>query len=713
MNLKKSFILVAFMAAMLMVVGFQSSPDHKVLFEKAKFTMETKGDLRGAIELFNEIIEKYPDEREYAAKSQLHIGLCYEKLGLKEAQKAYQQVIDNYPEQAEAVKVAKEKLSVLLRAQTVVEKGDKEFRMRQVWSGPGPEVDVQGSASPDGRYLSYVDWDTGDLAIREIATGKKRRLTNKGSWFESPEQAFSSKWSPDGKKVAYAWLNKHGFFDLCIIGLDGSEPRVLYRHEEAGYIGPDDWAPDAKNVLATLSREDGSRHIVLISVADGSVRFLKKCDKRYPGGGLFSPDGCYIVYDLPPQEDAPERDIFLLSTDGSHEIPLVEHPANDFVLGWAPDGRNILFASDRTGTWDAWVIQVADGKPHGDPELIKKDIGQMQPMGFTRKGSFYYGLRTGMKDVYIATLDLEKGKLLTPPTKATQRFVGSNSWPDWSPDGRYLAYISQRGRSQELGSKILCIRSLETGEEREISLNMLHSIRETRWSPNGRSVLVNAKAMKGRRQGFYRIDVQTGDVTPLVQVNRPQEYVQHASWFPDGKAILYRYSHITKKLSRILLRDLESGQDKELFRAVAPYRVQHLGLALSPDGQKLAFIIRDGVTKSLILKLMPVAGGEPHELFRVQEPEWIYVHFWTLDGRQVLFSRIKDFIKMEQELWRIPAEGGEPQKLGLAMDRLGDLRVHPDGRLIAFTAGKASAEIWVMENFLPEEKPQKKSPSRQ
>ena len=60
----------------------------------------------------------------------------------------------------------------------------------------------------------------------------------------------------------------------------------------------------------------------------------------------FSPDGQWIVYDFAPEEESPERDIYLLPSDGSGGMPLVEHPVNDFVLGWAPDGKSVLFASD-------------------------------------------------------------------------------------------------------------------------------------------------------------------------------------------------------------------------------------------------------------------------------------------------------------------------------------------------------------------------------
>ena len=53
------------------------------------------------------------------------------------------------------------------------------------------------------------------------------------------------------------------------------------------------------------------------------------------------------------------------------------------------------------------------------------------------------------------------------------------------------------------------------------------------------------------------------------------------------------------------------------------------------------------------------------------------------------------------ELWSIPATGGAPRKLNLGV-KVKHLSLHPDGRRIAFTAGKTDGAIWVMENFLPE-----------
>ena len=150
------------------------------LYEGAIFKKEAEGDLEGAIQLFLKIIISFPDNRKMGAKAQLQIGICYEKMGMKQALKAYQKVAESYPEQTEEIKLAKEKIAILLKAQALVEKGDREFRIRQVWSGP--DVDIFGGPSPDGRYLSYVDWETGNLAIHELATGKKFHLTKEATF---------------------------------------------------------------------------------------------------------------------------------------------------------------------------------------------------------------------------------------------------------------------------------------------------------------------------------------------------------------------------------------------------------------------------------------------------------------------------------------------------------------------------------------------------
>ena len=665
--MKSCFLLaIALAFAFLLASSGYTEQSAEELYQSGLYEEQIKGELDRAIEIYRTIVSKYPENRSAVAKALLHIGLCYEKLGKQEAQKVYRRVIEEFADQKAVATEARTRLAALEQPAGPAEA--KGIVVRQMWTGD--DVDLCGAVSPDGRYLSFVDWETGDLAIREIATGKARRLTNKGSWDDSNEYALFSRWSSDGRKIAYTWQNKDGVFGLRTVGLDGSAPHVLYTSKgEISYNEPTSWSPDGKQVLVKLLREDESGQMALISVADGSVRVLKDLPL---GWAYFSPDGRHIAYSR-------NGDIFLRSADGSRDTPLVEHPANDYVLGWASDGKSILFTSDRTGTSDAWAVPVSEGTSQGAPKLIKRDIGKISSMGFTREGTWFYGLRTGTQDVYVAALHRESGEISSPPRKASQRFEGSNTSPDWSPDGQYLAYVSRREHS----AFYLCIRTLKTGEEREFFPKFKRMYRP-RWSPDGRSILVYA-AEQNNRRGLYQIDAQTGDVTSIVQymLNWIPEY----TWSLGGKAILYTCNVPDTDLMRILMRELETGTENELYRSASPGYTGKL--ALSPDGRWLAFC------EANLLRVMPTAGGKARKLI---EPGQISAIAWTDDGQDIFL--VKGW--PNTELWRIPASGGEARKLGLAMDRIRHLRVHPDGQQIAFDSGHANSEVWMMESFLPE-----------
>ena len=691
----KSLILVV------AVTVLASSPSARAqsaseLLEKGIFTEETVGDLDAAIKIYEKIVAEAVKNRSYAAQAQYRVGMCYLKQGRKDqAAAAFRTLIDQFPKQTGPVAQAKVQLSALGHPISGVV-------TRQVWA---PALGTEGGVSADGRYLSYVRWDTGNLALRDLTTGESRHLTKKGTWADSDEFAQASRISPDGKQVAYAWFNEK-FYELRIVGLDGSKPRVVYSNEEVYYIQPTAWSPDGKHILALFSKKkDRTNQIVLVSSANGSVRVLKTLDWRYPSNVSISPDGRYLAYDFQAEEDSPGRDIFLLAIDGSREIPLIEHPADDLFPVWVPDGNRIVFGSDRTGTMGLWTLQVVDGKPQGSPELIKRDMGRFSPIGFTRSGSLYYSVASGIPDVYTARLDLGTGRFLAPATKVAQRFVGTNFAPDYSPDGKYLLYLSQRGRTSfGLGSRVLVIRSLESGKERVLSpklaFHRAHSL--PRWSPDGRSILVAGRDLKGR-EGCHRIDAQTGEVTSLVQRKTTRwGQIARPVWSADGKAIVFQRG------PSLVVRHLESGQEKVL------HSCDHIhAWAVSPDGRQVALTVpsedqaKDGtrrVVNSNVLLVMPATGGKTRELFQVPAADEITAVVWAPDGRQLLFARASGPLNKEEELWRIPAEGGEPQKLALDLTakQLASLRFHPDGTRIAFTAGDRKEEVWVMENFLPE-----------
>ena len=685
--------------ATLLAASTFAQQNPRELFERARMLDESNQNLAEAIKLYGQVVSQANEQRALAARAQLRIGMLYERLGRKaDAQRAFRTVVNQYSDQTEVAQRARAKLpaantgkSKIAAAVVATDKASTVLTVRQLWSG-----DTFGTPSPDGRYLTFVDWDTGDLAIRDFVTEKNRRLTNKGSWNESDEFAEWSVMSPDGKQVAYAWHNKDGSYDLRVIRTDGSQPRVLYRNEEVGYLKPSDWSRDGRHILTVLFRKDNTDQIALISAMDGSARNIKTLGWSHPSKLCLSPDGRWIVYDSPQKEGAPERDIFLVSADGSREMPLVKHPADDLVLGWTPDGKKVLFASDRTGaTMSVWAVEVSDGKPQGSPEIIKSDVGRIFPLGFARNGTFYYALMTGMLDIYVASLDAEGDKGFIPSTPVSQRFVGSSLAPAWSPDGKSLAYIFRQNVMFGFSPSSLVIRSLESGVERRISPALAAFYRPD-WSPDGGSILVTGRDQRGR-QGIYTIDLQTGNTSPLVT---GKGFMPR--WSADGKAIFYVSRDETKRSDRLLRRDLETEQESELFRAVEQTLVGNL--TVSPDGQRMAFLLKKtGAAPSIRLMVMPTAGGVPRELLQFKEigtipGGWDGVIEWMADKRQIIFVKRS---AGASELWRISAEGGEPQKLGITMNFIQGLRAHPDGKQIAFAAGQFKAEIWAMENFLP------------
>jgi Tol biopolymer transport system component len=364
-------------------------------------------------------------------------------------------------------------------------------------------------------------------------------------------------------------------------------------------------------------------------------------------------------------------------------------------MDWTPGGDWILFSSDRTGSGDAWIVPVEDGKARGEPALVKRDFGRVSsitgvvPMGFAQDGSFYYTVRSDLADVYIAVLDPEKAKVSTPAKNVAQRFEGTNCYPAWSPDGKYLAYTSER-QPGGLKSTALCLLTVDTGEYRELFPDLRNMFRMS-WFPDGESVLVvQSLVVSG---GIHRVNVKTAGVRTLVTDGSG---FHSPRCTPDGKKVLYEDDSWQDRVFRIMSYDVESGQKKEIYRSSQ----QIIRMDISPDGKWLAFL----EWADSALKVMPPDGGQPRVLYKF-EGDWSTSVAWSPDGKYIYFTRGSNGKMGRQELWRIPSAGGEPVRFDLAADgSMENLDIHPDGRRIAFDSARPGRDVWVMENFLPKRK---------
>src|SRR5262245_39992842 len=581
--LKVTAVVLVMMLTAMLASAQESGYD---LYQKALVKERAVGDVEEALHLYQRVTTEFGSNHGLAAKAQYRLGLLYDRLGRHaEAQRAFNAVMSKYSDQTDLVREARARLATASarpgNATSDKSKLPVTMGMRRVWEGK--LVDTEGSPSPDGALLSITDWETGDLAIRELDSGKSRHLTDKGSWSKSVEFAEDSVVSPDGKQIVYTWFDKDYLFGLRLIGIDGSNARVLYRDNKVGWIHAYEWTKDGKQLLVYITYHDLTSQIGLISVADGRLQVIKTLDLwRAPARMSISPDEQYIVFDARQKQGAPEHDLYLLSVRDGRASPLITHPAQEEVFGWTPDGKTVLFASDRTGVNSLWSVRVAAGKALQAPELVKPDLGRGFAMGFARDGSLYIGLVSANRDIYVATLDPATGAVATAPKELTTRYVGSNAGAAWSPDRKSLAYVSTRGVSQRSQTRVLVIRSVETDVEREIT-PALSFFRPPQWSPDSRSFIVAGTDTKGVG-GIYRIDAQTGETTPVVQVAQGDGtyFIQQVTWSRDGKSIYYV---VRAKNDRVLVHDLETGQEKEIFKADA----QVMSLALSSDGRQLAF----------------------------------------------------------------------------------------------------------------------------
>jgi Tol biopolymer transport system component len=673
------------------------------LFQQALSKEQAEGKLPEAIALYQRIAKNFTSDRALTVKALLRLAECYQKAGDTQARTVLEQVVRDYSDQKEAAATAREHLGAGLSM--VRATGD-----RAVWTGS--KVDLFGRVSPDGRYVTYVDWDLyGNLAVRDVSGNVDSLLTHKKSWGELDGATASwSAISPDNRQVAYGWQSKDPEIRVLPLAPTGAaEPRrlVKFSGDEVRFLGVRDWSRDGKWLAIGLDRKDGTSQIGIASVADGSFTVLKSTDWRGADRLAFSNDGKYLAYDLPASDETDQRDVFLLAVDGRRETRAVAHNANDLVVGWSPDGKYLLFSSDRTGSNALWAVNVVDGRPTGAPELLKADIGaDSYPLGLTRRGALVVYKNISSRDVKIAGIDLNAGKL-GQTVHFPQGYMAAPANPHWSPDSKSLVYQVRGGKDG------LAVRSIDNGAGRRLPRKLLYA-RDPRWSPDGKSLIVGGRDGKGR-DGIYQVDVDSGNSTPIVH---QAQLDASPRWSADGTKIYYR-DH--KGPDRVLEHDLRSGTEREVFRHSSIQDIE-----VSPDGRTLAVQASDPSSQAdralplvpssqddRALLLVSIADGSSRELLRLTSREafpQLHTMAWTPDSRAIL---IVTRTSGQPELWAIDVLNGKRRQFDVdatdwkaaipGTDAFldGGFSLSPDGRHIAFLMGKRGAEVWALENFLP------------
>lgn len=584
-----------------------------------------------------------------------------------------------------------------------------------------PAVSRPSNPSADGRFVAASSTASGDAVLVDLSTGSLQPLgVDRLEASDADGYASITVLAPDGRMVAVNWWQDNRG-SLRVVRADGTGLRALAGGDGLRDVTPYQWSHDGSMLLTAIVGHDGVATIALVATEDGAVRPLHRLSgwvNELPQQMNLSPDGRYVVYDYPESATTADRDIFVVDAHTGEQWPLVASPGHDVSPLWSPDGREIVFVSDRSRAPSAWAVAVERGRASAPPRLVKEGLGRVRPRGFTASGSWHVDLTTGHPEVHIAQFDRPSPAPLSP------RMAFGNFYPVWSHDGRMLAYASERN---DRSNRELWVFDTETGRESPVTVAEPVG-RPIDWAPDGSTLLVeganNGRLLvveratgraalvagcsprarwltarivcDGQDQVVLR-DAVSGRAVRTFDFSAPG--VAGFNLAHDGRSVLARHDD-----ARLVLHEVASAASRGWHDAGVTGINRH---ALAPDSGAVAYMARRSTPAGDASTLMLWDGaGAPRELLRTTPEESMVFEGWTADGAAVLVTRWTPpapdttIPPMPRTLWRVPTNGDAPHPTGLSMTGLRDVALHPDGRRLAFNAGWKEYESWVVDGLL-------------
>ncbi len=708
MKMKLRIIISSMVVTGLMLViggGAQQVEDPGVLLRAAIEKEEVEGDLQTAIDLYKQIVAKFGDRRTIAAEAQLRIGMCFEKLGLREALKAYEEVLSKFGDQKEFVAKARARLTAL-RAEIEIPPKDSRLTIKR-----GPNLDMYAKPSPDGKYFAYVDWITANLAVLDVATGTTRQLTKDGSWGkESGSWAGFSWWSPDSRRVANLWNvydPKGGTVELRIIPLDeNSFPEKVALPEGTIPTWIRGWSLDGSHLLCSISRDSGrTSENMVVDVRNSSIEKINKDLNPMYQLVEFIEEEDTVLFSGPPERGGTHLDIHMGNIKTGESMAIIEHPAQDLLIGILPGTEWLLFASDRRGRLDLWGIPFREGKTDGSAVLIKQGMGRFFPLGFTDDGRYYYGTMSVTDDVFFADFDPETHELVGEPRKLVSPWEGTNMHPVFSPDGKRFAYVTKRDWATLTvhTADTLVVQSLEDEKATPLVIGFdefpLRRVDNPYWEGTGMSIVL--AGWQEDMKELYRVELTSLKKEKILPATEGRDVGDHVCSGESGDIFFSsRGGGYPETITRM---DANGRNHREWFRAEEGQRISSLGL--SPDEETLSIIVHLDQSRRGLL-LLPVVGGAPLKIHEfVQRTGGGVSHGWAPDGESIYYV-VREEEPTQMGIHRIELTGKDVTETVLKYKGLYyGIEFHPGGRMLAFTGrsgASSDAEVWVMENLREE-----------
>ncbi len=434
-----------------------------------------------------------------------------------------------------------------------------------------------------------------DLWIADRTGGAARRLTS------SPGGESLPKFSPDGNHVAFMG-SYDGGSDLYTVAVTGGVPERATWHP--GRETFSDWTPDGEHLLYFSSEAAGVARAAKVMQAPRGGGQPTALPLPYGTFSALKSTGDWLAYTPISREfrtwrryrGGTAQDIWLYNLKSGVSRRMTDNPASDSMPMW--DGERVIFLSDRgdAGISNLWSYDVASGETtqlttfdrsgvrfpsigptdvvfEHDGKLYRYELAggavvevvitiptdrrHLRPVRRKLKDAISdYGLSPKAKRVVVEA----RGDIFTVPVEEgvvrnlTRSDEVAERYPSWSPDGRWIAYWSDRSGEYELTLRQSDGGTFddadENGERRLTSIGAGWKY-GVDWSPDSKKMTFVTFA-----GDFYLYQLEDDELTKLF---RSPEFGQvNATWSRDSRWLTWSHEHSTSKMSSLWLYDLEN-----------------------------------------------------------------------------------------------------------------------------------------------------------
>ena len=331
-------------------------------------------------------------------------------------------------------------------------------------------------------------------------------------------------------------------------------------------------AIDAQAQIAFGSDRDGNSEIYVMDVDGGNPRRLTN-NRHADWSPSWSPDGKRIVF-CSDRDGHPFRipgwftsEIYVMDADGGNQQNLTNHPSNDRSPSWSPDGTRIAFQSyrdnDRNHNIEIYVMD-ADGSnlQRITNNLIEDENPAWSPDGerivfsSAREGHFIDGDGNTTDEIYV--MDADGSNL----QRITNNLIEDEN-PAWSPDGERIVFSSAREGHFIDGdgntTDEIYVMDADGGNQQRLTENRNNDW-DPVWSPDGKRIAF----MADRKGDFEKFDIYVMDADGGNQqkLTNHRAWDGSPSWSPNGERIVFNSNRDGK--SEIYVMDAEGGNLQNL-----------------------------------------------------------------------------------------------------------------------------------------------------